>query len=291
MEKLNLLTNIRAILMLVVSIAMIACNSQKNYGGLALYTVREEMAEFPQSTIAEIADAGYQYVEAAGYEDGKFYGMDPLDFKAFLQENNLDPVSSHHGGVNFENADQMMKDAKAAGFEYFVVPVPPQGLFRYNQEKNSIEITGTAEDFAAILDELGKKAAGYGLQLLYHNHNFEFEKEEEGIILYDYLLQNTDPEYVNFEMDLYWTVKAGADPVAYFTKYPGRFIIWHVKDMDDEGNFAPVGEGNIDFERILAEKDKSGMKYYFVEQDATFDLEPLEAIRKSRQGLRKYGFE
>ena len=91
-------------------------------------------------------------------------------------------------------------------------------------------------------------------------------------------------------MDLYWVTKAGADPIAYFEKYPGRFKIWHVKDMDKEGRFAPVGMGTIDFAKILAKKDVSGMKYYIVEQDNTFDLKPLEAIKISREGLKKFGF-
>ena len=107
----------------------------------------------------------------------------------------------------------------------------------------------------------------------------------------EYFLENTDPELVNFQVDLYWVVKAEADPVAYMEKYPGRFKIWHVKDMDDQGRFAPVGTGTIDFGRILEKKEVSGMKYYIVEQDRTFDdMEPLEAIKISHEGLKKFGF-
>ena len=91
-------------------------------------------------------------------------------------------------------------------------------------------------------------------------------------------------------MDLYWVTRAGADPVAYFEKYPGRFKLWHVKDMDEEGKFAPVGTGSIDFSRILKEKDKSGMIYYYVEQDRTWDKKPLEVIKTSHEGLKKFGF-
>lgn len=92
-------------------------------------------------------------------------------------------------------------------------------------------------------------------------------------------------------MDLYWVTKAGADPVAYFKKYPKRFKMWHVKDMDDQGRFAPVGTGHLDLARILANKKLSGMKYYMVEQDKTFNMEPLEAIKVSHEGLRKIGFK
>ncbi len=92
-------------------------------------------------------------------------------------------------------------------------------------------------------------------------------------------------------MNLYWVTKAGADPVAYFKKYPGRFKEWYVKDMDAQGRFAPVGEGTIDFKRILEEKKLSGMKYYFVEQDQTFTMEPLEAIKVSHESLKEIGFK
>jgi sugar phosphate isomerase/epimerase len=184
----------------------------------------------------------------------------------------------------------MFIDAKAAGFEYFVVPVPPMGLFKYYAETQSMGMTGGADNLAKILSTLGEKCHKAGLKLLYHNHDFEYKKDKDGIVTIEYLLENTDPKYVNFQMDLYWVTKAGADPVEYFKKYPGRFKLWHVKDMDDQGRFAPVGNGNIDFTRILANKELSGMKYYLVEQDRTFNMKPLEAIKVSHKGLQKIGF-
>ena len=138
---------------------------------------------------------------------------------------------------------------------------------------------------------MGKKCHEAGMKLLYHNHDFEFKKDKDGVVVIDYLLENTDPKYVNFQMDLYWVTKAGADPLAYFKKYPDRFKLWHVKDMDDQGRFSPVGNGTIDFGRILKEKEQSGMKYYFVEQDRTFNMKPLEAIKVSHDALGKIGFE
>ena len=266
-------------------------NAQDQFGGLALYTVRNAMGEDAKTTLKAVADAGYKNIEAAGYADGKFYNMSPQDFKAYLQELNLNPISTHQGSVTLENADAMMADVKAAGFEYFVVPVPPMGLFKYNAAKKSMGMTGGAANLAEILDTLGKKANEAGLKLLYHNHDFEFIKDADGVVTIDYLLENCNPEYVNFQMDLFWVTKAGADPLAYFEKYPGRFKIWHVKDMDQEGKFAPVGKGKIDFARILAQKEKSGMRYYMVEQDRTFTMEPLEAIKVSHEGLKKFGFE
>ena len=267
-------------------------SDQAQFGGLALYTVRDAMGEDAKATLKAVADAGYQNIEAAGYADGKFYSMSPEDFKAFLGELNLNPISTHQGSVTLENADAMMADVKAAGFEYFVIPVPPMGMFEFNSESMTMNMKGTADELVEILDTLGEKANAAGLKLLYHNHDFEFKKNADGIVIIDHLLENCNPEFVNFQMDLYWVTKAGADPLAYFEKYPGRFKIWHVKDMDAQGRFAPVGNGKIDFARILAAKEKSGMEFYMVEQDMTFDgMKPLEAIEISHEGLKKFGFQ
>ena len=300
----------RTVFALTISVAFISCKdtpektkeattteapervADADFGGLALYTVRDAMGEDAKKTLQAVANAGYKNIEAAGYADGKFYNMSPADFKAYLDEIGLTPISTHQGSVTLDNADQMMADVKAAGFEYFVVPVPPMGLFNFDQATMTMNMTGGAANLSDILNTLGEKADAAGLKLLYHNHDFEFKKDKDGIVTIDYLLEHSDPKFVNFQMDLYWVVKAGADPVAYFEKYPGRFKIWHVKDMDDQGRFAPVGEGSIDFKKILAQKEASGMEYYMVEQDMTFDgLQPLEAIKISHEGLKEIGFD
>ncbi len=265
--------------------------AQESFGGLALYTVRENMGEDAKATLQKVADAGYAYIEAAGYADVKFYGMDPQDFKSYVESIGLTPVSTHMGGVTLENADQQIADTKAAGFEYFTIPVPPMGMFTFDPESRTMGMKGTMEDFAEILTTIGKKCEAAGLKLLYHNHDFEYKNNEDGIKPIVYLLENTDPKYVNFQMDLYWVTRAEADPVSYFEKYPGRFKLWHVKDMDEEGKFAPVGEGTIDFKRILDKKDVSGMEKYFVEQDMTWDKKPLEVIKISHKGLKEIGFK
>ena len=264
--------------------------AQKKFGGLALYTVRDDMGTNVRATLQAVSDANYKNIEAAGYADGKFYDMTPKDFKQLLKELDLRPISSHQATVTLENADAMIADVKAAGFKYFVIPIPPMGLFKYDQASQSMGMTGGAANLANIVNTIGKKCKAAGLKLLYHNHDFEFKKDKDGIVPIDYLLEHTDSKYVNFQMDLYWVTKAGADPVQYFEKYPGRFKIWHVKDMDDQGRFAPVGNGNIDFSRILAHKKLSGMKYYMVEQDKTFTMKPLEAIKVSHKALPKIGF-
>jgi len=259
-----------------------------SFGGLALYTLRDSMSSNPKVTLQAVADAGYAYVETANYEDGKFYGMAPADFKAYLESIGLTAKSAHMGMVNMENADQLIADAKAAGISYFVIPVPPMGMFTFGPD--GMGMKGTAAELATILDTLGEKCSAAGLKLLYHNHDFEFKPMADGTAMVDYLLENCNPANVNFQMDLFWVTKAGVDPLAYFEKYPGRFIAWHVKDMNAEGQFAPVGTGSIDFKRILAEKAKSGMEYYLVEQDQTFGLDPMEAIKISHKGLEDLGF-
>jgi len=274
----------------LLSLVAIQGFAQHNFGGLALYTVRDDMGKDAESTLQKVADAGYAYIEAAGYKEGKFYGMSPADFNKTLSKIGLTPVSTHQGGLTLENVDQMIADVKAAGFEYFVIPVPPLGYFKSGAKGMSME--GDIAYLAQFFDSVGEKCKAAGLKLLYHNHDFEFKKDENGIVPIEYFLENCNPEYVNFQMDLYWVTKAGADPIAYFEKYPGRFKIWHVKDMDKEGKFAPVSKGTIDFGKILAKKDLSGMLYYMVEQDKTFDgQKPLEVIKISHGGLEKFGFK
>ncbi|MEZ5042870.1 MAG: sugar phosphate isomerase/epimerase [Saprospiraceae bacterium] len=261
------------------------------FGGLALYTLRDTLAKNPREVLKAVAAIGYKYIEAAGYADGKFYGMEPAEFKSYLDEIGLVPVSSHHGDVTLDNADEMIAAAKAVGFKYFVIPVPPMGHFKFNPETQTLSMSEELEVVTNIINTIAEKCAAVGLECLYHNHNFEFEKNSKGIIPMDYFIANTDPKNLNFQIDLYWATKAGADPMAYFKKAPGRFKSWHVKDMDTQGRFAPVGTGQIDFATILAQKDLSGMEYYFVEQDMTFDQAPMEAVTISHKALGEIGFK
>ncbi len=281
--------------MLTVLLFFTFCNSvlaQDKWGGMTLYTVRNEMGKDPKATLKQVADLGYKYIEAVDYKDGKFYGMTPLEFKSYLKSLGLTPISIHMGSMTTENADKLVADVKAGGFKYFIAPVPPMGMFSFDRETMTLSMTDDVERLADVLNTIARKAKAAGLEFLYHNHNFEFVKNKNGIVPIDYLLENLDPKYVNFQMDLYWVTKAGADPVAYFERYPGRFKIWHVKDMDEEGRFAPVGQGTIDFKRILEHAKLSGMKYYIVEQDQMFDgMDPMEAIRISKEGLIKFGFK
>jgi sugar phosphate isomerase/epimerase len=190
-----------------------------------------------------------------------------------------------------ENIDQMIADVKAAGFTYFVLPVPPMGAFSVDPETRVLSMNQTPETVMANINMIAEKCTAAGLQCLYHNHDFEFKADENGVVPIDYFIENSNPEHLNFQMDLYWVTKAGADPLAYFDRVPGRWKGWHVKDMDDQGRFAPVGEGHIDFKRILAAKEKAGMEFYLVEQDRCYNHTSLEAIAISHKGLKEIGFE
>ncbi|EKF55332.1 xylose isomerase domain-containing protein [Galbibacter marinus] len=265
--------------------------TQDQFGGIALYTLRDDMGKDVAGTLEEVAKAGYQNLEAAGYKDGMYYGMAPEEFKQLAESKGLNLISTHQSSATLDNADKEIADAKAAGFKYFVIPIPPMGHFKFDSKTQTMGMDPDLDFVVDFLNTVGEKCADAGLQLLYHNHDFEFMPNENNIVPIKYFLENTDPKYVNFQMDLFWVTKTGADPVAYFEEYPGRFKLWHVKDMDDEGKFAPVGEGTIDFGRILAKKEQSGMEYYMVEQDMTFDQTPIEAINVSHKGLEEIGFK
>ncbi|MEY3644698.1 MAG: hypothetical protein RLZZ207_1393 [Bacteroidota bacterium] len=288
--------------LLAFSIGLISCDPASDtkeslaeesgqFGGLALYTVRDSMSNNPKETLKAVAEAGYAYVEAANYEAGKFYGMTPEAFKLTLDSLGLKAISAHMGMVTLENADQLIADVKAAGISYFVIPVPPMGMFTFDPATNKLGMKGTADELVNIMNAIGEKCHKAGLKLLYHNHDFEFMPLADGTVIEEVLLEKCNPEWVNFQMDLYWVTKANANALTYFEKYPGRFKAWHVKDMDKEGKFAPVGTGTIDFKSILAQKEKSGMEFYLVEQDQTFSLDPMEAIKVSHKGLVDLGFK
>jgi sugar phosphate isomerase/epimerase len=265
--------------------------AETDFGGLALYTLRDTLAGDPKGVLQKVADLGYKYVEAAGYKDGKFYGMTPTEFKNYLAEVGLTPISSHHGDITVETTAKVVADLKEAGFQYLVIPVPPMGAFGFDPAARTMMMKQPVETVMGNINAIADEVTAGGLKCLYHNHDFEFKPNADDLVIMDYFLENSDPAKLNFQMDLYWVTKAGADPVDYFNRYPGRFKAWHVKDMDDQGRFAPVGEGNIDFGRILAAKEQSGMEFYLVEQDRCYNHAALEAIAISHAGLKEIGFK
>ncbi len=257
----------------------------RNYG-VQLYTVRQPIAKDLEKTLTQLKAMGYNKVELFGY-DGKFFGKTAQEFKQILNNTGLKAVSSHHmaglamkmkGSIS-EGWDQAIEDMHTIGAEYMVC------AFLFPNER-------TADNYNKLPDmfnKAGEKTKAAGIQFAYHNHDFEFEKFADSTLM-DFLITKTQPELVKIELDLYWISKTGNDPVAYFTKYPGRFPLWHVKDMEKGTNaITEVGNGVIDFDRIFAARKTAGLKHWFVEQDVSKG-DIFESLKSSHSYLdgKKY---
>ena len=256
---------------MLIPSSLFAMNKQKEIG-LQLYTLRDMIKQDFEGTLEIVSDIGYTTVEAAGYKDRKFYGYYPKEYQKILKDYGLTTVSSHTK-FSVLDAKQVINDTKEAGIKYLVLP------WLEESQRTSIDNYKKLADEFNIIGELCKNA---GLTFAYHNHAFEFKKFN-GVVPYNVLLENTDPNYVSMEMDLYWVVKGGYNPQEYFGLFPGRFKLWHVKDMDetDEENFAPVGQGIINFQAIFRQKELAGLEHIFVEQDDHKNDNPILNIESS----------
>jgi len=246
--------------------------------GLILYTVRDEMAKDPLKTLEKVASIGYEVVEAADYSSGKFYGMKPSEFRKSVESFGMKLISSHNG-VDVTNLQKTADDCAEAGLKY---------VFKPSMNGTTLDAyKKAAQEFNTFGEVFNKNNIRFG----FHNHAVEF-LPIDGIIPYDILLRETDPEVVCMQLDLYWIKKAGFDAWDYFDKAPGRFEVWHVKDMkaDGEQYETEIGNGIINFEKIFKLQERSGMKYYFVEQDHCRDYPPLESIKISLDHIREKGY-
>ncbi|OON67071.1 sugar phosphate isomerase/epimerase family protein [Hymenobacter sp. CRA2] len=261
------------------------------YIGLQLYTLREAMAKDPAGTLAKVAQLGYNSVEGATYTGSqKFYGLDPAAFAKLLKQHGLIMPSSHYRlgeeqekgqpvqGTMLHGWDQAVDDAAQAGVKYMVC------AYLSEAERGNLD---HYKLLAERLNKAGERCKKAGIQLCYHNHDFEFAALD-GKLPFDVLLQQTDKNLVQMELDLYWATKAGHDPVALFKQHPGRFPLWHVKDMDKtpQRGFTEVGNGSIDFKRIFAQAQQAGLKYFFVEQDQT-PGSPFDSIQQSITHIKR----
>ncbi len=252
--------------------------------GIQLWSVREDMKKDPAATIAKLGEIGYAYVEAAGYNDGKFYGMEPEAFKVLLKKNGMEMRGSHTG-INlpkegeWDQAMEWWKNCiaahKAAGAEWIVKP---------SMGRESYEDLAILKKYCDYYNTIGEMCNKAGIRFGYHNHAREFDTELEGKIFYDYLLENTDPKKVMFELDLYWIQEGGKDAVDYFKKYPGRFELYHVKDVEELG-----ASGKIDFEPAFKMAKKAGMKNYIVEVER-YNFAPIVSVEKSFEFLNNASF-
>jgi sugar phosphate isomerase/epimerase len=261
--------------------------------GLQLYTVRDLLDKDLKGTLQKIADIGYKNMESAAGAKGHYYGLKPKEFASMLDGMGMKIRSNHVliGGQTKEeaplppsvqtlnnNMQQLVDMAAEAGQSYLVC------AFLFPSERKTID---QYKKYAALFNKTGEACKKAGLSFAYHNHDFEFQKIDNQVP-YDILLNETDKELVKMELDLYWAEKSGNDPISLFEKHSGRFPLWHVKDMDktEKKFFTEVGNGSIDFKRIFAAAQSSGMEYYFVEQDVT-PGNPIDSITTSYTNLNK----
>ncbi len=254
--------------------------------GLQLYTIRDAMDTDVPGSLKKVSDIGYKYLELAGYADGKFYKYLPADFKKLVNDLGMEILSSHTQveaqGITLENAKKMAEDHAKLGVKYCIQP------WVVEEARTTI---ASYQKMAADWNKVGSIMKENGLLFGYHNHNFEFATVEGKIPYFDVFMTELDKDLVTMELDMFWTTKAGQDPVEIIKKYPGRFELFHMKDMFTKEapffttvgvkDFAPVGAGVIDFKRILAVKDIAGMKYLVVEQDQSREGTPFVDIQTS----------
>lgn len=247
--------------------------------GVQLYTLRTDIGKDPKGTLAKVAQLGYKQVETFGYGNRKWFGLSAAELKTVLKGNGLTSPSGHTFPGSFFLKDGWqdqwklaVEDSRALGQDYITIPWLEEAY------RNSAD---NYKKIAEGLNKAGELAHQGGIKLAYHNHDFEFATVD-GQTGFDILTRNTDKKLVQFELDLYWAVKAGLDPVKLFQEHPGRIVMWHVKDMDktEKKFFTEVGNGSIDFKTIFANARTSGMKYFFVEQDVC-PGSPFDSIAKS----------
>lgn len=245
--------------------------------GLQLYTLRQVINKDVKGTIKQLADWGYREFETYGYNNGMLFGMTSKEFNDYVRSVGARVVSGHYGiDVIRGDWEKAVADAKDAGQEFMCLPWIAEPDRTADGYKKIIADTNKA-------GEVAKKA---GIRMGYHNHAFEFEKagDKTG---FELLLAELDPRYVGMELDIYWVVRAGHDPIKLINQYPGRFEQWHVKDMDKtnpERN-ADVGTGTIDWKPIFAQAKKSGMKHYYIEQE-TYPVDPMSSTKNSIDYLK-----
>ena len=239
----------------VVMAGFTGCAGSKKVG-LQLYSVHQDMGNVAAS-LQKVADAGYNVVETLGSPN--CFGMAPEDFRALCNEKGLQIVSTHHSiGMDDPNAMQKWHEAfaglKTMGAKYCVIP-------GFNLGRNLKELKAVCDYF----NEVGKIGKEYGIKVGYHNHSHEYNVME-GQVMWEYMIENTDPDLVFFQMDVYWTTRGGKDPVEYLKKYPKRIQMLHIKDDLVIGD-----SGKIDFEAIFKQFYKNGWKDYVVEQEMPYD--------------------
>jgi len=272
--------------------------------GLQLWTVKEDLAKDTKGVLKSLASYGYKQIESFQGDKGVFWGMTAKDFKSYMDELGMTIVSTHC------NPDYTMKKETEKEFGKLVDDAASIGMkYLINPFLGSLKTADEWKKAAEGLNRQGEMAAKAGLKVGYHNHHFEFKKFADGTCPEQILLEGTDPKLVDFELDLYWVVKAGEDPEAWFSKYKERFRLCHIKDLYKEdkmkeleakekptddfwpiGGSTIVGTGRIDFPKILSSAKANGMQYYIVEQERFDGTTPLKAVETDAEYMKKLVF-
>jgi sugar phosphate isomerase/epimerase len=255
--------------------------------GLQTYTLGylfNDKAVDTKTVLQQIAAIGVKELETAtGSADGLYYGHKPKEFASMVNDLGMKWIANHYGGlphatatasagpqrINLrDNLQQIVDNAAEGGCSWVVCSS--------SSEANMDEIKRTTEMFVAA----GEKAAQNKMKFAYHNHQSEFTKID-GVSAYEYVLGQTNKDQVFMEVDLAWATQAGMDPVAMFKQYPGRFPLWHVKDIDPAtGRPCPVGKGKVEFKRIFENSKLSGVQHTFIEQDGAKTIaDPAESVK------------
>ena len=248
-----------------------------NNVGIQLYTFRKEMLADAAGTLKQLAALGIKQIESAGSDKGYYYGLKPQEMRQICSDLGM-KLSSGHIHLD-EKWQQTIEDAVASGQEYLIcssMPSPEQTVDNYKKT-------------AAAFNKAGEDCKKANIKFGYHNHDFEFEKEN-GQVLYDVLLNNTDAALVHMELDLGWVIATGNDPLTYFKNHPGRFPLWHLKDMDlAKKHSTEFGKGALNIKQILQQSKLSGMKYFYVEQEE-YTHSPLESMKENMAFLKKLNY-
>jgi sugar phosphate isomerase/epimerase len=224
------------------------------------------MRSDPKATLAAVAAMGYTELENASYDGNTVYGMSPAEFRTVVEGLGMKVSSCHIGGGRMLDDAWWTKaiaDHKAMGCRYIVVPSIRLG-----------ETIAEMDELCAYFNHVAQMCKAEGIVFGYHNHSAEFKPVEEKV-WYDYMIENTSPD-VAFEMDVYWVIQGGADPVAYLNKYPGRFTLLHIKDDSVIGS-----SGKIDFQPIFEAAYAAGMKDYYVEVEQYELPSPEDCVARS----------
>ena len=247
--------------------------------GLQLYSLRNDIPANPKGVLKQVASFGYKQIESYEGKDGMFWGMGNTGFKKYMDELGMTIISSHCDIT--KDFEKKASEAAAIGMKYLFCP--------YKGPQKSLDDFKKFADQFNTCGDICKKA---GIRFGYHNHDYSF-KELEGQLPQDVMMKNTNPDTVDFEMDIYWVVAAGQDPIEWFNKYPNRFRACHVKDRsktpgtDNGKNSTDLGKGSINFSSILKAGMKQGLEYAIVEQEFYPFGTPLQAVKVDAAYMKK----